>query len=339
MKRTNRVAIVGLEDGPESCAGPGLRAALHASSPVAFACRAAESGAFRPGSGDAFELVGEPWRDAAEFERKLLDAVAAHRVSVVVPGSARVAVALAPLRPKLARAGAELLAASGASMATLAPSRLASTCRRARIRSIEGATIPPVATVETMLAALAWPVTLFGGMGLRRRAFDALEALRQTRALRELGADAVTMSSPNARSLQETCVVIGPRGALVAACSLRVLEDDPRLRPWLGVTIDDERLVESACKLAKAAKLTGPLTVTFVASEHGPLALDAQAAFPVWIEACLREGPNLPELAVAAWLGKKLPRPRHVAAGTLFSQTAHDIVVDPNSAAALALLR
>ncbi|MBM3991297.1 MAG: hypothetical protein FJ298_09875 [Planctomycetes bacterium] len=337
MSSRARVVVVGLEDGPECCAGPGLLACLEGRQRVALATRACESGAFRPGIAEEFALC--PAEGSAPLEQGALALASKTRACVLVPGSAGVANSLAGTAARLARRGVRALVPTPAAVAALAPSQLALTCKRARVRSVWTREIPPDATAEQLLASSVWPLTLLGGLGLRRRAMDAMEALRHARSLRSLGASAVYASSPSPRALVECCVAITSEGKSLGSCSVRVLEDDERLRPWLAVTIEDERLERATLALARTARIRGPLLVTFVLTGGEPHVLDAQAAFPSWIEICLREGPNLPRLAVEAALGARMPRARRVPAGTLLSQVAHDVVVDPLGPAARAIFR
>lgn len=332
-----RIAVVGLEDGPESCAGPGLLACLAGLPRIAVATRACESGAFRGAIAEEFALVGSPGTEA--FERDVLALAHERAPCAILPGNARAASALARLDARIRSSGSSLLASAPRSLEALSPARLTATCKRAGVLSLPSHELAPDATVEQVLAASAWPVTLLGGTGLRRRGFDALEVLRHARALRELGAMHVRSASPALRSIVECCVVLSGKGTSLGSCSVRVLEDDERLRAWLAVTIEDERLEHAALALGRAARITGPLLVTFALHAGDLSLLDAQAAFPSWIEACLREGPNLPRLAVDHLLGRRTPRARRVPAGTLFSQVAHDVVVDPLSPTAQAIFR
>jgi len=340
MKAPLTVAVVGLEDGPESCAGPGLLAALGRAGlrRLAVACRAGESGAFRPGIAELFERAGDPLADEPGFVARLAECCARHSVGTALAGTPLVAQVLARHAKTLAKHKLKLLLPASADLERLRERGLTEPCSAAQVAALPSSPVPEPAFAASFLHSRAWPLVLLDEHGARRRALDALEALRLARALRERGARQLRMASPAPRSLFEVCLVLARSGALLGSCAVRVLEDDERLRPWLAVSVEDAELERAALAVATRAGLRGPLTATFSQSERSLALLDLQPCFPVWIEACLREGPNLAALAVSAAVEARTRPAGRVPAGTLFSQTAQDIVIDPRSPAACAVL-
>ncbi|MBI5361659.1 MAG: hypothetical protein HZA53_00680, partial [Planctomycetes bacterium] len=276
--------------------------------------------------------------DERAFAARLVEIVERRSVRVVLAGAPHVAHVLARHAKVLARAGAKLLGSEPEALARLREKGLAVVGRGARIATVPAVEVPAQPTVASFLSAAAWPIALLADDGARRRASDAIEALNATRALYARGARHVRRTSPAFRRLFEVLLVVARDGRLLGACAVRVLEDDERMRPWIAVTVDDVRLERAAHAVAARCALRGPVTVTLQADGEGFVALDAQPGLPVWIEACLREGPNLVALCVAATLDARARPAGRVPAGTLFSQTAQDVVLDPRSSAAAAIL-
>jgi hypothetical protein len=333
-----RVAVVGLEDGPERCAGPGVLAALSRERfhRVAIAGSPHESGARCEELFDALAGALTPASGSREAAEQLAELAREHEIEAFLPGSPAAARILARASRLLARAGARTPPFDRAALERLRADGIAVRCERGRVPVAELYPLAGDVTAAELAASGPWPVTLLGSDGARRRAVDALEAARAARTLRSQGAVRVGLAHVDARNTYEQAALVGSDGRWLGSASVRVLADDDRLRPWLAVTVDDERLERAGREALAVLDLRGPCSL-LLHERGGEIELaDLQPGFPVWIEVVLGGGPNLVELAVDDLLGgaggSRVEPAGRTPAGTLFSHCAHDVVVGADAA-------
>ncbi|MBL7008899.1 MAG: hypothetical protein ISR76_07865 [Planctomycetes bacterium] len=313
------VAVIGLEDGPEAGAGPGVLACLDAARwrRLGVVAGINEAGAYRPGILD--EVVRLPAPGAAGFLGALLELVRSREVRCVLPGSAAAAAALAAAADELREAGVGLRLARPRDGQPLA---LAQGCRRAGVACLEFHELP--AGFIPASFRLSLPAVIVGPGG-RARAYDEWEAQRAAERLAAAAGPLACATFDPTRVFQ--VAVLAEAGRVLAAGAVRVLADDCRMRPWLALTVDSPALLDAASRLSRAAELDGPAVLHFHQRGRAFLAAGVDPGFPMWVEVCRLDGPNLVELSVRQALGEAVAAAGVVPAGGLFSQTSDDLVV------------
>ncbi|MDP6539411.1 MAG: hypothetical protein QF903_08145 [Planctomycetota bacterium] len=329
MDDRRRIAVIGLADGPEAEAGASILACLdsrrHAR--IGVCCDANESGAMRPDVLDR-SLIVPPLEDPG-FAQTLAEAVAAEGLSVLLPGSARAAVALATARESLAATGVGLANLRRSALEACAAGELVRTARRAGVAAAPSWLLPDAPALASFSEVLHWPILLIGAQGGLRQAGDAWEALRAHEALIAEG-PRVRACAFDPQAVWEVALVLDPSGAAVCGAAVRVLASDDRRRPWMAVTVDDRALVRTAARFSRGAGLVGPVHLLFTREGGVACLVDARAGFPLWVEVALAGGPNPVECAVTQALGEALEARADFPCtppGVLFSQTAEDHAV------------
>lgn len=334
------VAVLGLADGPEADAGVSVLATLgrERHRRVGLITDPHEAGAWREGLLEAVATL--PPVAATGFTAALLTALSALGASVVLPGSTKAAFALGRAAagllernvgsPPLSLAILESLATEG-----IEPLRKQG-LPAARLRRDEPIPLPPRPEDR-------WPMLFVAADGRRRLAVDPWDARRALAALRASGCR-VSWAAVDPHRMYEVALVMNGERRAVGAAAVRVMAGDERARPWMALTVENQPLVEAAVRLTAALELEGPMHLLFVEEAGVYRALDIQPGFPVWIEVVRDEGPNLVELCVRQARGEPLASPSAgippaAPAGILFSQTAEDIVIDPDHPVLKGLLR
>ncbi len=322
------IAVVGQEDGPEGSPGPSVIGALRAGKRrcLAVALSPHEAGIWREPRADAV-LVLAAGSGPAELARSLRKA----KVTLALPGSFAGALLLAEASSWLADANIANSNAHPEALLRHVHTGLHSCIStRAGAWLARGADVAAPAHAESLALAQGWPQVLVSDRGLTQRVHTAQSARKAVERLRAAGAERLTLLETRPGSLLEVALV-RIKGEVAGAIAVQVLADDDRERPWCAVSIDDPALLAWAGAAAKELAFDGPMTLRF--QQHGvtPLLMEIRPTFPHWIEAAAVAGAPLVERLLAAtegraWKGRVQARP-----GVLFSASAEDAVISPET--------
>jgi hypothetical protein len=323
-----RVAIIGLEDGPEGSPGPSVVGALHALriATIGVALSPQEAGLWRSPRPDR-AVVLQPGASPRDLTQRLVAA----KATMALPGSFVGALLLAEAAPWLD--GSPIVSC------ITNPSALLQHVQQGlhdpyawgdRGPLARGLNVSSGAHAESAALAQYWPQVLMSDLGLTQRCHSALSVRRATERMFKAGATRVTLAETALGSLKEVALV-RVQGRVVAAMAMQVLADDDRERVWCAVSIEEDALTKQALYAANALAFDGPLTFRFRQFGNLALLLEIRPTFPHWIEASTAAGAGLVERLLEGVRGTASKKPLRPRAGVLFSASAEDAVVDPDS--------
>lgn len=317
------VAVVGLTDGPEACAGASLLHCLpaHRFLRIGIIADAAEAGAHQPRLLDKVAHLPSPsdW----SFLPAALELIDALGVVAFLPGSVPIAQQLQRYAVDLAARGSVVVAASGAEQLD---QRFATAAAKAALPMVERIALDSPDQAGRQPACLSG--MLHNNLGMRKKCTDAWQAQRGAEKL----ADRHLWISPwNSQHAFEAVVIPDAHGNVLASGSVRILADDDNLRPWMAVSVENpelDALLERACQ---QLHLDGPAHFLIQYSNSQFKIASLQAGFPMWMEITRAAGPDLVGIALDYALGTAPPtvdRAQRLPAGILFSQSAEDLVLN-----------
>ncbi len=326
MINREKVAIVGLVDGPEAQAGVGVAACLDAEHFIRFGVlgHRNESGAMRPGLVD-HTLLLPPVSDPG-FGVALGKVVQAKGIQYFLPGSTAAASTLSQASAALNSMGAVAIVPNGRALEKARKVGTRTLAKDAGIRPVDLWPAPLLATNPLLVGLGSNPMLLIGDNGEYRRAGDAWEAIRARESLAK-NCDTISMAACSPKEFFEVVLLLDSSSITRAACCVRVLADDNNARPWMVTSIENKILLDQAMRFARATQLSGPLRLNF--TRRGPLfyLVDWQPGFPTWIEITHAEGPDIVPLSLQdAPAGAT---PDCTPANLLFTQTAEDFAFTP----------
>ncbi|MDX8377577.1 MAG: ATP-grasp domain-containing protein [Mariprofundales bacterium] len=121
------------------------------------------------------------------------------------------------------------------------------------------------------------------------------------------------------------------KGEMLGAVMMRKQAVTEKGKAWSAITINDSHLAETARKLIKALKWSGPLEVEILKEEGGQyLLIEINPRFPAWVYLATASGVNLP-VALLDLLGFFKEEPAKIddpAIGRMMIRYAQETVID-----------
>jgi len=118
------------------------------------------------------------------------------------------------------------------------------------------------------------------------------------------------------------------KGNLVGAVSIKKLTTTHLGKIWSGITIDNEKLLETAKKFVEATKWRGPFELECMSDGNEVNMIEINPRFPAWVYFATEVGVNLPEMLVKLAMGEKVEPKLEFPIGKMYVRFTDEVVVD-----------
>jgi carbamoyl-phosphate synthase large subunit len=125
------------------------------------------------------------------------------------------------------------------------------------------------------------------------------------------------------------CGIGDGKGNLIGAVPMRKLYITDKGKAWAGVSLDDEKLIETTKKLVAATKWRGAFELEFMKTvEEEYYLLEINPRFPAWCYLTVGCGQNQIEALVNIGMGVEVPPFEHYEVGKMFIRYSNDLIVN-----------
>jgi carbamoyl-phosphate synthase large subunit len=125
------------------------------------------------------------------------------------------------------------------------------------------------------------------------------------------------------------CGIGDGKGNTVGAVPMRKLYITDKGKAWAGVTIEDEKLIETTQNLVKNTKWQGAFELEFMkTTEDKYYLLEINPRFPAWVYLTNGAGQNQVEAMVNIGMGRKTASFENYEIGKMFIRYSYDMIVD-----------
>jgi len=117
-------------------------------------------------------------------------------------------------------------------------------------------------------------------------------------------------------------------GNLVGAVSIKKLTTTSLGKIWSGITIQNEKLLQTAKDFVKATKWKGPFELECMSDGEVVNMIEINPRFPAWVYFATEVGVNLPQMLVKLANGEKVEQNLNFENGKMYVRFTDEVVVD-----------
>jgi carbamoyl-phosphate synthase large subunit len=118
-------------------------------------------------------------------------------------------------------------------------------------------------------------------------------------------------------------------GRCIGAVPMRKLYITDKGKAWSGISLEDEKLLDTARSLVEKSRWRGGCELEFIKSKKGEYyLLEMNPRFPAWIYLANGCGQNHPDALVKMALGEEVEPFTRYDSGKMFIRYSYDMVVD-----------